>query len=314
MKIIMKAVAGSHLFGTNTPTSDKDFKGVYLPSLQDCITGEVKHSISQHTNLRYGTKNNSEDTDNEYYSVQKFFKMLEEGQTVALELLFTPKEMIIESSPEWEFIVSKKNELLHRNIKSFIGYARQQADKYGLLGSKMNEVDKMVTILDKFNQHSTLKSNFDELLYLMPTNHCKFSTIVNKGMTYEYLVIIGKQFDLKSRVKDVKDRLIDISQAYGDRARQAANNENIDWKAVSHAMRVCYQGIELLKEHKITLPLINAEEIKAVKTGTLTFKEANERIVGLFNLLNEGYNKSKLPEQIDTRNILLELYGNVYKL
>ena len=29
MKIIVKAIAGSHLFGTNTPTSDKDYFGIF---------------------------------------------------------------------------------------------------------------------------------------------------------------------------------------------------------------------------------------------------------------------------------------------
>lgn len=314
MNVLVKCVAGSHLFGTNTPKSDKDFKGVYLPTLENCISGEVKHSIHHSTNTKVGTKNDQSDIDTEFYSIQKFFKMLEEGQTVALELLFTPDEFIIESSPMWEFIKSKRNVLVHRNIKAFIGYARQQADKYGLLGSKMNEIDTMITILDRFVDRSTLKTNQDEIKYLMPTNHCSFKTTINKGIESEYLVINGKMFDTRSTVIDVKTRLIDMSQAYGDRARQAANNENIDWKAVSHAIRVCYQGIELLETGKITLPLKNSEIIKSVKNGDLTFSESNDIIIKLFEELNTKYLTSSLPEKIDTRSILFEIYGNVYNL
>lgn len=312
MKVLVKTIAGSHLFGTNTTTSDLDYKGVYIPSLEDCISGEVRHSINTSTNTTVGTKNTKDDVDTEFYSVQKFFKMLEEGQTVALELLFTPDEFIVEKSVLWETIRANRHNLVHRNIKAFIGYARQQADKYGLLGSKMNEIDRMITILDKYNQYDTVKTNEAELIYIMPTNHCKFETVINKGVEYRYLIINGKKFDVRSTIRDVKERLIDMSQAYGDRARQAANNENIDWKSVSHAMRVCYQGIELLQTGNITLPLKNAEDIKQVKTGSLTFSESNDKIITLFNELNAKYLTSTLPESIDTKNILLELYGNIY--
>lgn len=314
MNVLVKAIAGSHLFGTNTERSDTDYKGVYMPSLESCIAGEVKHSINHSTNNEVGTRNNSTDVDTEFYSVQKFFKMLEEGQTVALELLFTPNELIVEKSPLWDKIVANRDKLIHRNIKAFIGYARQQADKYGLLGSKANEIDKMIAILDKFNQYDTIKLYKDELHYIMPTNHCKFETIINKGVEYTYLVVNGKKFDIRSSIRDVKERLLDMSMVYGDRARQAMNNENIDWKAVSHAIRVCYQGIELLETGKINLPLKNAEQIKKVKNAELTFAQSNDLLVELFNTLNQRYLTTNLPEQIDTRPILLELYGNIYKV
>jgi predicted nucleotidyltransferase len=37
MKILCKLKYGSHLYGCNTPTSDIDFKGIYLPSLNDYL-------------------------------------------------------------------------------------------------------------------------------------------------------------------------------------------------------------------------------------------------------------------------------------
>ena len=314
MNILVRCVAGSHLFGTNTPKSDKDFKGVYLPTLRDCVTGEVKHSINQKTN-NTGNKNTSEDIDVEFYSAQKFFKMLEEGQTVALELLFTPEQFIIEKSPLWDRITENRDKLVHRNIKAFIGYARQQADRYGLMGSKINEIDRMITILDKMDQKSKLGSNKDDIVFQMPTNFCKFETINNKGYEYNYLVINGKKFDLRTSVEDTKHSLILTSQAYGDRARQAAKNEGIDWKAISHAVRVCHQGIELLNTGKITLPLTaeNGEEVLEIKSEKWTFEQANTRIMALFTELNNAYAKSNLRDNIDTEMFLLELYGNTFE-
>lgn len=46
MKILVKAVAGSHLFGTNTEKSDKDFKGVFLPSADDILLGKFDQTVN----------------------------------------------------------------------------------------------------------------------------------------------------------------------------------------------------------------------------------------------------------------------------
>ena len=45
MKVIVKAIAGSHLFGTNTPESDIDYKGIYLPEPKDIILGKFKDQL-----------------------------------------------------------------------------------------------------------------------------------------------------------------------------------------------------------------------------------------------------------------------------
>lgn len=38
MKVLVKCVAGSHLFGTNTENSDKDYKGVYIPDADSILS------------------------------------------------------------------------------------------------------------------------------------------------------------------------------------------------------------------------------------------------------------------------------------
>ena len=125
MKVIMKAVAGSHLFGTNTPSSDKDFKGVFLPDPRDILLNKTQEVISKTTGDDK-TKNSKDDVDVELYSLTKFMKMVTDGDTVALELLFTPEEMIIESTHEWREILKNRNNLISKSIKNAIGYSRAQ--------------------------------------------------------------------------------------------------------------------------------------------------------------------------------------------
>ena len=49
LNILFLCKFGSHLYGTNTPESDEDFKGVYLPTLEQCITGDHPRTVSYYS-------------------------------------------------------------------------------------------------------------------------------------------------------------------------------------------------------------------------------------------------------------------------
>lgn len=157
MKIIVKTIAGSHLFGLNTETSDKDYKGVFIPDLEDVILGRDSKTISQSTGSNV-TKNTKEDTDVELYSINKFIKMCEDGDTSAIELLFCPEEMIIEKTKEWDEIITNRDKFLCNTVRSAIGYSRHQINKYGIRGSRVGELTQFTKHLKQLNRESpTLK-------------------------------------------------------------------------------------------------------------------------------------------------------------
>ena len=95
MKILIKTYAGSHLFGTSTPESDTDYKGIYIPNAEQILLGNYNCTIQETTGAS-DAKNSKEDIDVELYSLKKFFTMLKKGDTPAIELLFTPEELIVE--------------------------------------------------------------------------------------------------------------------------------------------------------------------------------------------------------------------------
>ena len=71
---IVDMVFGSHLYGTSSPSSDKDFKGVYVPTLDQMKLGRFPKSINENTKLNSSEKNTSEDTDTETYSLHYFLE------------------------------------------------------------------------------------------------------------------------------------------------------------------------------------------------------------------------------------------------
>jgi hypothetical protein len=135
METIFRTKFGSHLYGTDTPTSDLDFKSIHLPSANDILLQRVKGSVGDRKGKTEGEKNSPEDIDDESYSLQRYLSLLAEGQTVAIDMLFAPKPEI--TSNLWGYICSKKDRLLTKKSAAFVGYCRTQANKYGIKGSRV---------------------------------------------------------------------------------------------------------------------------------------------------------------------------------
>lgn len=97
LDILVKMKFGSHLYGTATSESDVDYKGVFLPSKEDILLGNIPKNYSFSTKVN-GSKNNPDDIDVELYSLHYFIKLACEGQTVALDMLHALETMIVERS------------------------------------------------------------------------------------------------------------------------------------------------------------------------------------------------------------------------
>lgn len=123
MKILFKTKFGSHLYGTNTENSDMDYKAVFLPDLEDIILKKDKRTIHEDTKPSHiNSRNTKDDVDIEYKDLREYLREAMAGQTYALDMLFAPKEMWLESSQEWEFVVKNREKLLSKNVAPFLGY------------------------------------------------------------------------------------------------------------------------------------------------------------------------------------------------
>ena len=95
-KPILRVKHGSHLYGTSTPESDQDFKGVHIPSGRGILLQQPESVINKGVKLSDTIKNQAGDVDEQSFSVQKYLQMLSVGDTVATEMLFASRtpEMI----------------------------------------------------------------------------------------------------------------------------------------------------------------------------------------------------------------------------
>lgn len=299
MKILVKAVAGSHLFGTNTPQSDKDFKGVFLPSADDILLGKFDQTIHQSTNKEVGQKNTKDDVDIEFYSLDKFLKMLYQGQTVALELLFTPDEFIIECHPLWKEIQADSSKFISKNCKAFIGYTQTQAARYGIRGSRLDTVSKWLEHLKKYPMSSTL-----EHVIVGDLMNLEHTELMHDKNGKPLVKICGKKFGKDTKLEYIIQPLQRYHDEYGERSKLARQNLGVDFKALSHSIRVSMQAYSLLTTGRIQLPMNNDNitVLKAVKAGEYEYLKVAEMIECYLDDVLEAQEKSLLPEQPNLDN------------
>jgi len=296
--IIVKLKYGSHLYGTNTPDSDLDYKGIFLPSKKQILLNRIPKSYSETTKKGNTKKNTASDVDTEIYSLHYFIELACQGQTVALDMLHAPDNMIVEKNTNiWDDIVSNKEKFYTRNLKAFVGYARRQAAKYGIKGSRLNAAKDVLDFLHSVKDKTfKLYQVWDEL----PSGeHIHKYTQENNMRIYQ---VVGKAFQETVRVEYVIPILEKFYEEYGERARKAALNEDIDFKAVSHALRAAYQTKQILVKKNITFPLKKADFLTNVKLGKVDYTTVIvPTLEELMNEVEELSEKSDLPLKVDRR-------------
>ncbi len=298
-KLIVKMKFGACLYGTETEDSDQDYKGVFLPTKEQILLGRIPKFYDYSTKVDKEGKNTPSDVDYEAYSLHYFIELACQGQTIALDMLHAPEAMILQKSLIWEKIVQERYRFYTKDLKAFVGYARRQAAKYGIKGSRLNAAGDVIIFLTSKQEELRLFEIWDQL---PEGEHIHFLERKKEANDLRQYQVVGKRFQETARVGYVLPILEQFHRAYGERAKRAARNKGIDWKAISHALRAAYQTREILVHHSLTFPLKSAPFLKQVKTGELDY--LTQVVPVLESLMDEveGLSKvSTLPQKADRK-------------
>lgn len=103
-----------------------------------------------------------------------------------------------------------------------------------------------------------------------------------------------------------------VRDSYGERAKLAANNEGIDWKAVSHAMRVAFEMECIATIGTINFPLGIATLLKHIKQGKKDYNtEVKPMMEELIQNAERVIEESDLPKEVDKEywnEFILDVY------
>lgn len=307
MKTIVRIKFGSHLYGTETPASDVDYKSIFIPSAHDILLQRTKKSISSHRSKAESEKNYAGEIDEEAYSLQRYLQLAAEGQTVALDMLFATSWATIGTATEiWSEIQHNKHRLITRKSAAFLGYCRQQANKYGIKGSRVAAVENALELLDEtcrlLSSHSKLGEIANAIESLCARNeHMSIldiegaQDITGARRTVRHWEVCNRKMPYTQTIKASYEVMRRLYEEYGHRARQAEINLGVDWKALYHAVRVGRQAIELLLTGNVTFPRPEREHLLEIKTGQLEYKSVSEEIENLLHQVEVATEISNLP-------------------
>lgn len=148
-RLLYVTITGSHLYGTNSETSDTDVKFIFLPSKEDCILGRASKNININSSDD-NTANTQDDVDIQGWSLQFFVELLRKGDTNAIDVLysFTHEDCVIYMN---HLIIEMLNSPLRffdiSNMRGLLGYIVSQANKYNLRGSNYKKLSEVRDLL-----------------------------------------------------------------------------------------------------------------------------------------------------------------------
>jgi hypothetical protein len=300
MRTIIKTVFGSRLYGVNVEGSDFDYKTVFVSSLDEFVRGQTEPpaTVTPHGDTKI---------EEEFFHVQKFGSLLIQAQTVAMDMLFTPEDKWICSSPEWENLIANRDKVISKHIGPFAGYARGQAVKYSLKGERLNTLNefiKYVALIRRQGDQNRVPSK-KEFQFLCDEFKTRAGVRIwedKRGTTNHITHLIevcGKSFGDDTAFNLWVGPLEGMLSKYGERAKTAAESDGKDYKAMYHAARITSEAIELLRTGKITFPRPEAPLLLDIRGGKYSTPEIADILDELLRTLNVELEISTLQDKPD---------------
>jgi len=336
--IIFKALVGSQAYGTSTPESDEDFKGVYLSHPDKLLAFGYTEQINV-------TK------DITFYEVRRFLELLQTGNPTVLEMIFSPEDCIIEKKPVFDLIIQNRYKFLTQKcLQSFGGYAIAQIKKAKGLDKKMNweksrverktpfdfcyaYVDGKTIPIQKFLDEAKFKQEFCGLVALNHFKDCYslyydfdavdfFNTGKKENPLGYHGIALSDSNDI--RLSSVPKNILPVGlinfnkDAYSNHCRDykeyqdwlnnrntqryvdiAGHGQAIDRKNLLHCRRLLDTAIEIATQKTINVRRPNADYLLSIRKGQVPLQEIIDQAEKDVLGLEELFKNSGLPEDVD---------------
>ncbi len=283
---ILEIKVGSHLYGTNTPTSDIDYSGIFLPS-KALVFGfqrveEVNLSIMDKDEAGKNTQNA---VDRKLYELRKFVKLALENNPNLIEQLFVNEPNIVYINDAGRALLAQKHRFPHQGlVKKFKGYAFSQKHKMVIRTDKFHELENAFNYLKAYADQKTLLIELKE-------KYLPFMTF-----NQDYCVIgdlnLQKGIFVKKAVSMIEERLSKV----GNR-KTLITKYGFDTKFASNLIRLLLEGKELVSTGDIVFPLAYKQTILDIKQGLWTIKEVLDYAEQLEAETDVAVEKSDLPSK-----------------
>lgn len=328
--LLLKVLVGSQAYGTSTPQSDEDFKGIYLETIQNILLGKNKSDKRNQITVS---------KDEVYFEIDKFISLIKSSNPTILEMLFAPEDCIIYKHPMLDELFEKRDKFLSKKCeKSFGGYAVAQIKKAAGLNKKMNWDKQKVTkktpidfCYVHLNGEASIPlrkwlefNHFDQMDFgLAKVNNfdncysmyrgCEFRGILNDDESSNELrlssipihlesthMISYNQNGYKMHCKEFRQYQEWLEKRNTDRyVDTQAHGQKIDGKNMMHCRRLISTAVEIAQGKGVMVRRPDAEYLLSIRKGEVNLEKLIEDSQKDLQLLKELYPKCDLPEKVD---------------
>lgn len=321
---------GSHAYGTNTATSDEDFKGVAIPTKKYFLG--TMHRFEQ-------AELKAPDPDVVVYDIRKFFNLAADCNPNIIEVLHTDPEDHFVVDPIGEEILAHKNDFLSKKIKhTFTGRAISQLKRikshkqwimnppdhlptrseYGLPKATLIPQDQLSAAeaevskeLDRFqfdfmegleeSQKIGIRSTMEEMLAeLKITSDQHWMSAARKiGLSDNFIELMQKERQYVGAKREW-DQYQNWKENRNKARAELEYKYGYDTKHAYHLVRLIRMCREVLTTGKVIVKRPDREELLAIRNGAWTYEQLIEFAEKEDQALNELYLTSKvLPKTPD---------------
>lgn len=154
---ILEIRSGSHLYGTNTPESDEDYLGIFMPPKEYVYGLKSVQEISLDIkNKNADGKNTAKAVDKKLYEFRKFIQLALGSNPNILEVLFVNKSNILSINDTGKALLDIRYSFLSKfAIPKFIGYAKSQKHKMIIRKDHFNDLQTAYQLLETLDNNLT---------------------------------------------------------------------------------------------------------------------------------------------------------------
>lgn len=190
---IVKHLAGSRAYGTSTPESDTDYRGIFLATKEYIMTPFY--------NVKEVSDSTEEDT--KFYELNQYMQLYLQANPNILESLWVDPSDIIESTEIYDYLRKHNAELLSSKIAfTYTGYAH-------------NQVTRMKNHHGWMDKERTAERRLEEIITLNPFDivkdwmHSTFPDyLVQRVLKDKHLVKTSIDIDFEKYMRDTSLQLV----------------------------------------------------------------------------------------------------------
>jgi len=248
---IFMTLAGSHMYGTNLPTSDIDKRGVCVPP-KNVVWGFANRFEQQEF----------EGEDTTVFALQKFMELACGCNPNIIELLFAPEQSIQVAKPTWQRLQARRQEFLSAEaFKTFTGYADSQLKRIRTHKGWLLDPPSHQPTRAEFGLEET-GTGVKDLV----------KGIDASTISKEVIALVKKEQQFKAAL----NRWNHYEEWKNERNEKRAELERqfgYDTKHASHLVRLLRMGKEILTQGTLTVRRVDADELLEIRHGKWSYDE-----------------------------------------